>query len=111
MYMLIAQANSLQIPGSNGTVTTIDGPTGFNPNFTNLASLVNAAQTYILPVAGILLFLFLIWGGFDFLTAMGDPKKAEAARNKITYALIGFVIIFGAYWIVQLVTYLFRIQM
>jgi len=38
------------------------------------------------------------------MTSAGDPKKVQSARDKITGALIGFVIIFVAYWIVQLVS-------
>ena len=32
----------------------------------------------------------------------GDPKATESAKQKITNAVIGFVIIFVAYWLVQL---------
>lgn len=106
--MYLAQ-NSIKLPGVTGQVT-IQGPTGLRTEFTNLASLVNEAQRFIFPIAGIILLVFLIWGGFDFLTAMGDPKKAESARNKITYALLGFIIIFAAYWIVQLLSYIFKLQ-
>jgi hypothetical protein len=87
----------------------IVGPLGPNPKFTNLGSLVSAALTFVFPVAGILLFLYLVWGGFDYLISMGDPKKAEAGKNKITNAVIGFIIIFASYWIVQVVDYIFKL--
>ena len=77
--------------------------------FDSLASIVNKAVTYLFPIAGIFLFLYLVWGGFDFLTSMGDPKKAETGKNKIISALIGFLLIFAAYWIVQLLTRVFNI--
>jgi len=72
--------------------------------------LVNKAQDIFFSIAGILLLAYLIWGGFDYLTSMGDPKKAEAGRTKITNAIIGFFIIFTAYWIVQLVAFVFGLQ-
>lgn len=75
------------------------------PQFTNLASVVTEALKYVFPIAGIILLAYLVWGGFDYLTSMGDAKKAEAARGKITNAIIGFIIIFVAYWIVQLLDY------
>jgi len=77
--------------------------------FDSLASIVNKAVTYLFPIAGIFLFLYLVWGGFDFLTSMGDAKKAETGKNKITSALIGFLLIFAAYWIVQILTRVFKI--
>lgn len=90
--------------------TVIEDPPNFNPKFTNLASVVSVALQYIFPIAGIILLLYLVWGGFSYLTAMGDPKKAEAARNRITYAVLGFFIIFAAWWIVELVKFVFKIK-
>lgn len=78
--------------------------------FTNLASVVTAALPLVFSIAGIFLLAYLVWGGFDFLTSMGDPKKAEAGKNKITSALIGILIIISAYWIVQLVDKLFQLK-
>jgi hypothetical protein len=92
---------------------TVEGPlptiAGGGYKFPNLASVVSEALKYIFPVAGILLFLYLIWGGFDYLVSMGDPKKAEAGKNKITHAVIGFLIIFAAFFIVQITDYVFHL--
>ncbi len=97
-------AQSLQIPGVTGT---IEGPKGVGAKFTNLASVINQAVPILFAFAGIALFAYLVWGGFDFLTSMGDPKKAEAGKNKITSAVIGFIIIFAAFWILQIVDVFF----
>jgi hypothetical protein len=59
------------------------------------------AYVLILTITGIVLTLMLLKGGFGFLTSMGDAKKMESARQDITNALIGFIIVFTAYWIVQ----------
>jgi hypothetical protein len=58
---------------------------------------------YILPLAGIVLLFMLIMGGIGLMTAAGDPKKIEASQGRITMALVGFLIIFISYFIVQLV--------
>lgn len=100
------QLAQLKLPDN----ATIDYPKGFNPEFTNLASVVTASVKYIFPIAGILLLLYIVWGGFGYLTSIGDPKKAEAARGKITNAIIGFVIIFTAFWLVQILEYVFRLR-
>lgn len=92
--------------------TPIQGPLptpGGRVNFTNLASVVNMALPLVFSIAGIMLLAFLIWGGFDYLTSMGDAKKAEAAKGKITSALIGFALIFLAYWLVQIINYVFKL--
>jgi uncharacterized membrane protein len=69
----------------------------------NVGTIVGESLKYIFAVAGILLLIYLILGGFQYLTSAGDPKKAQEAQSKITQALIGFVIIFASYWIVQIV--------
>jgi hypothetical protein len=37
---------------------------------------------------------------------LGDPKGLQEARGKLLNALIGFFIIFAAYWIVQIAGYI-----
>ena len=96
----------LRLPGAT---TVIEGPLD-NSKFTNLSSLLNNAIPIILPIAGLILLAYLIWGGFEFLTSLGDPKKAASAKNKITYAIIGFFVIFAAYWIVQLIAFIFKLD-
>lgn len=102
--MLIAQ--QLNIPGGS-----VEGPLNRpdQPQFTNLASVVTQALTFVFPIAGILLLAYLVWGGFEFLTSMGDEKQMQAAKGKITNALIGFTLIFLAYWIVQIVDKVFKL--
>ncbi len=94
---------ALKLPGD---VEIID-PLG--DRFPNLASVVSAALSYLFPIAGVILLAFLVMGGFDYLTSMGDPKKAEAGKKKITNAIVGFVIIFVAYWLVQIIDYIFQL--
>lgn len=98
-------AQRITLPGNQ----TIDGPlpTG---KFPNLASLVTNALPLLFSIAGIFLLAYLVWGGFDYLTSMGDPKKAEAGKGKITNALLGFIIIFVAFWLVQIIDYFLKLK-
>ena len=54
--------------------------------------------------AGILLLVYLVYGGVEWLTSGGDKAKLESARAKLTNALIGVAIIAASYaiWIVAL---------
>lgn len=38
-------------------------------------------------------FFMLIWGGVAFVTSGGDPKGTGAAKNRITYAIIGLAVV------------------
>ena len=68
----------------------------------DIGSIVSSLLNYLFPLAGILLLLYLIYGGFSLMTSGGDPKAAQGAKSKITNAFIGFLIIFVSYWIVQI---------
>ena len=50
-------------------------------------------------LAGIAAFVMLIVGGFQYLTAGGDSKKTQAASNTLTYAILGLVVVIGAWFI------------
>lgn len=58
---------------------------------------------YVIQAGGIVAFIFLIIGGFKYLTAGGDPKKAESARNTLTYAILGLVLLILAWFILYFV--------
>lgn len=67
-----------------------------------LGEIIAAFIPYVFAVAGILLLLYIIYGGFTLMTSAGDPKSTQEAKLKITHAAIGFVIVFTAYWVIQL---------
>ena len=45
----------------------------------------------------------LIIAGYGYLSSSGDPKKTEAALNKITQSLIGLIIVAGAFILTSVV--------
>jgi len=57
----------------------------------------------VVRLAGIAVFVMLIIGGFQYLTAGGDPKKTQAASNTLTWAILGLVIVIAAWFILLFV--------
>ena len=74
-----------------------------------LGAVISSLLPYVFSAAGILLLLFLLIGGFQLMFAAGDPKRVQGAWAKITNALIGFVIVFLAYWITKLLATILNI--
>jgi len=74
---------------------------GFNSIGDIISNLLN--NVYVL--AGIILFILLIVGGFMIMIAAGqeNPDQAKKGKQAITSALIGFVVIFCAYWIMKII--------
>ncbi|MBP7119155.1 hypothetical protein KBA63_03625 [Candidatus Woesebacteria bacterium] len=56
-------------------------------------------------IAGIILLFILIGGGLAVIFGAGnnDPKGAAAGKQAITYAIIGFLVIFVSYWIIRFI--------
>ncbi len=63
----------------------------------------NLVQT-VVALAGVALFVMLLFGGFTFLFSGGDQKKLEAARGTITNAIIGIVVIVSAFLILNTIS-------
>ncbi len=74
------------------------GLPGFKFSTGTVGSVISALLPYIFAISGIILLLFLISAGISYMTSKGDPKAISSAQARITYALIGFVIILLAYW-------------
>ncbi|MBI4065846.1 hypothetical protein HY412_01465 [Candidatus Kaiserbacteria bacterium] len=55
----------------------------------------------ILLLAGAAFVLF-VWGVFEFIKGAGDETKRTEGKKAIMWGLIGLVIIFGAYGIINL---------
>ena len=57
----------------------------------------------ILYIVGIIAVIMLIIGGIKYVTSGGDSKKVTDAKNTVLYAIIGLVISFLAFAIVNFV--------
>lgn len=76
---------------------------------TKLGTIIAAALPFLFGIAGMILLLILIIGGYQYLLSAGDPKKAEAAKGTLTAAIIGFVLIICAYLLTQLMSSVFKL--
>lgn len=57
-----------------------------------------------LAIVGILAVLFVMIGGFRYVTAHGNEEQAEAAKKTLTHAIVGVVLVVLAFVIVRLIT-------
>lgn len=57
--------------------------------------------------AALLTLVYLLWAGINWVMSDGDKAKITQARNKITYAIIGLIVIFLAFFLVSSVASLF----
>lgn len=102
MKRVLAQA--LELPGG----TKISGPKGFA--FNSVADILEKAIPLVFSIAGIGLLLMILSAGFTLMTSAGDAKKLQAGTQRLTFAIVGFLIVFVAFWAVQLIGRMFGIE-
>jgi hypothetical protein len=78
-------------------------PTGDVP-FTNLGVLLARALVILFFFAAVLSFVFIVIGGIQWITAGGDKAAAQAARDRITAAVVGLLIVVAAFAITVIIT-------
>ena len=82
-------------------------PAQFSGGNLNYTQLVNQVINLVFIVAAALTFFYLIFGAISWITSGGDKGKVEAARNKITAAVIGLLILAATWGIFTLLVQLF----
>jgi len=97
-------------PGSGfiplGDCLKLSDDTKVSETYTTPAFLVNLLVRNLFVVAGIILFFMILLAGFKFIA--GGKKGLDDAKQIMTAALIGFLLMFSAYWIVQIVKLITR---
>ena len=73
--------------------------------FPTLGSLISTLLPNVYMIAGVILFILLIFGGFTYIVSAGQqkPEGVQQGKNAIGAALIGFLLIFASWWIIQIV--------
>lgn len=85
--------------------TFLTGTSGNLSDPANISKFVSGIISTAISIAGIILLFLLIGGGIAIISGAGksDPKAVEQGKKTATSALIGFIVVFSAYWIVKLI--------
>src|SRR4030066_1622826 len=113
MKKKLARAIILNIPALAVASPTLAQTFDFQEEkipFQNLGELLANAAILLFVFAAILSFIFIIVGGVQWIAAGGDKVGAAAARDRITAAIVGLVIVVAAFAITLIVTTLFGIN-
>ncbi len=90
------------LPGVPDDVASSSPEAAFSSWLANVLSIS-------MVVATLAVFFYWIWGAFDWNTSGGDKGKLETARNKITQAIIGLVVLAASAAILMIVQDLLNI--
>ncbi|MEI8360578.1 MAG: hypothetical protein WCG01_00360 [bacterium] len=88
-----AGENKVKLFGECVATDSLDGMVG----------LALAATKFMLGMVGSISLLAFVWGGFQMVLAAGDSAKVKKGRDSIVAAVIGLIIVFTSYILVQFV--------
>jgi uncharacterized membrane protein YobD (UPF0266 family) len=71
--------------------------------FPSITELLAAILNMVIVISIPFVMLFIIYSGFLYVTAQGNPEKLQVANRALVYGVIGGVIIIGSVAILQIV--------
>lgn len=79
-------------PDATGNCSVVQTGIG-DINTHPLDFLGSIMEIILLPLAGLIVLIMLIYGGYQIIFSRGDKEKIAAARERITSAIIGLIFI------------------
>ncbi len=101
MFALIAERLGPLTPPT--TAFAPEAGTGVEAVGGPIAQFVSNLLGFITGLAGIMFLIYLIFAGLSWVSSGGDKGKVEAARNQMTQAALGLVVVIAAYAIAGVV--------
>lgn len=99
----IFKCNPVNPQGCSNPISRTPGA----PNLTNLADILSGLLNIAFYVAVFLTFFYLVWGAFQYLMAQGKKEELQKSTARITWALIGLVVVLMAYLVARFVGEIF----
>ncbi len=100
--------------GSQGTdqnpLGEICPPAGIPTEASDVGKIITFGIKILMFVGFIAAFIWLLLAGISYITSNGEPSKTAAAQKKITYAIIGLIVIILAFSILTLVENIFSLD-
>ena len=106
---------ALSIPGTGGTPIKIDSglpegvPTG--GLFGTGQNIIWVAIELFILGAILLSVSYIIRGGINMMSSGGDKEKFQRGRERVRYAIIGLVVIFFSFAMVNIIGTLFGVNL
>ena len=58
-------------------------------------------------IGGLLVFVYFMWGGIEWISAGGDSAKVGKARDKITQSIVGLIVLVASFALIGLISQIF----
>lgn len=75
----------------------VAGEAEYDTDVSNPEQIISPVITAILSLMGVIFLILMIYGGFLWMTARGNEEQVKKAKDLITAAIVGLIIIISAY--------------
>ena len=84
-------------------IPTVGSPLiDINSSTLSVGEIVGKIFPIVVALAGLLLLIAIVLAGFEYMLAMDDPKKAEAAKNRLTNGIVGFAAVLISLFVLEI---------
>lgn len=90
---------------------TVNVPNGVPLNQTLSKGIIPGVIQLLLLVAFVLALVFLILGGISWVSSGGNKEGLENARKKVTYSIIGLVIVLLSFFLIYTIGTMFGLDL
>lgn len=84
-----------------GTVC-LDNPLG--KGVVDARQIIGIVIKGVLGIIGSISLLMMVWGGFQWLTSAGNQEKVKAGTQTMVWAVIGVLLVFSSFILVNALT-------
>ncbi len=70
-------------------------------NITDVWGIINLFAITLTGLAGLIAIAYIVYGGYQYITSMGNPENSKQAVSTITWSVIGLIVIMLAYMIIE----------
>lgn len=114
MVLLFLMAGQAVLATSSGVTNALGGLNstatggGIPATQSELPVIIGKVVGAVLALVGVIFFLLILYAGFNWMMAQGQEEKIEKAKGTIFSAVLGLIVILGAYAITTLAAMLFK---
>lgn len=70
---------------------------------TTIGGFTRAIVSNVFVAAGVVCLFIMVFAGFQIVSSAGNPKQIEKGKGTLTGAVIGLLLIFASFWIVEII--------
>lgn len=107
----MAKIAQFQIPGGSAGPVEVAAPSGIPAGLrggleTSGTAFFQTIVNNLIIIGSFLALLMVIFSGIQWIMSSGDPIKVASAKRRFMFAMIGLVVMLGAFFIVRVIVWI-----